>query len=100
MTVHPVRMNGLVIGVEQSFSYFTKMQERINKFIVAHSNISERKLSEYMFSTGELAADVGSIIEGETAVSIGLINKIGGLSDALADLKNLCRKQQKKRRQK
>jgi ClpP class serine protease len=53
-----------------------------------------------MFSTGELAADVGSIIEGETAVNIGLINKIGGLSDALADLKSLCRKQQKKRKQK
>ena len=91
MTVHPVRMNGLVIGVEQSFSYFTKMQERINKFIVTHSDITEQKLSEFMFSTGELAADVGSIIEGETAVSTGLINKIGGLCDALAELKSMCR---------
>jgi ATP-dependent protease ClpP protease subunit len=100
MTVHPVRMNGLVIGVEQSFSYFTKMQERINKFIVAHSNITEKKLSECMFSTGELAADVGSIIEGESAVEIGLINKIGGLSDALADLKSLCREEQKKQKMK
>ena len=96
MTVHPVRMNGLVIGVEQSFSYFTKMQERINKFIVSHSRISEKKLSECMFSTGELAADVGSIIEGETAVKIGLINQIGGLSDALAELKKMCREGQKK----
>jgi len=93
MTVHPVRMNGLVIGVEQSFSYFTKMQERINQFIVAHSNISEKKLCEFMFSTGELAADVGSIIEGGTAVQVGLIKKIGGLSDALTELKSMCRGQ-------
>jgi ATP-dependent protease ClpP protease subunit len=95
MTVHPVRMNGLVIGVEQSFSYFTKMQERINKFVISHSDITEKKLTEFMFSTGELAADVGSIIEGETAVKIGLINKIGGLSDALSDLKEMCRADQK-----
>jgi len=95
MTVHPVRMNGLVIGVEQSFSYFTKMQERINKFITAHSDITEKKLSEFMFSTGELAADVGSIIDGETAVKVGLINKIGGLSDALGELKIMCHKREK-----
>ncbi|MCL2095424.1 MAG: ATP-dependent Clp protease proteolytic subunit [Oscillospiraceae bacterium] len=100
MTVHPVRMNGLVIGVEQSFSYFTKMQERINKFIVRHSDISEEKLTEFMFSTGELAADVGSIIEGETAVETGLINKIGGLSDALNELKRMCREEQKKAKNK
>jgi len=100
MTVHPVRMNGLVIGVEQSFSYFTKMQERINKFIVTHSDISEKKLCEFMFSTGELAADVGSIIEGETAVQYGLINKIGGLSDALGELKSMCREAVKRERNK
>ena len=100
MTVHPVRMNGLVIGVQQSFSYFAKMQERINKFIVAHSNVSEKKLSELMFNTGEIATDVGSIIDGETAKRIGLINKIGGLSDALSDLKSMCRERErnKKRR--
>ena len=91
MTVHPVRMNGLVIGVEQSFSYFTKMQERINKFIITHSDINEKNLSKFMFSTGELAADVGSIIEGEAAVKCGLINETGGLSDALDELKNMCR---------
>jgi len=98
MTVHPVRMNGLVIGVEQSFSYFTKMQERINKFIITHSEITEKKLGEFMFSTGELAADVGSIIDGETAVKVGLINKIGGLSDALSELKTMCRKRVKNRK--
>jgi len=90
MTIHPVRMNGLIIGVEQSFSYFTKMQERINKFIISHSGIVEEKLCEFMFSTGELAADVGSIIDGESAVLSGLIDKIGGLSDALSELKSLC----------
>jgi len=98
MTVHPVRMNGLVIGVEQSFSYFTKMQERINKFVVAHSDITEEKLSEFMFSTGELAADVGSIIDGETAVKFGLINKIGGLSDALSELKKMCGENKKNKK--
>ena len=100
MTIHPVRMNGLVIGVEQSFSYFTKMQERINKFIVTHSGISEKKLCEYMFSTGELAADVGSIIDGETAVKSGLINKTGGLCDALAELKAICRARKKQKQTK
>jgi len=96
MTVHPVRMNGLVVGVEQSFSYFTKMQERINKFIVTHSDITEKKLRELMFNTGEIATDVGSIIDGETAMKFGLINRIGGLSDALAELKSLCRAEHSK----
>ena len=102
MTVHPVRMNGLVIGVQQSFSYFAKMQDRINKFIVDHSSISEDKLNELMFNTGEIATDVGSIIDGETAKQNGLINKIGGLSDALTDLKAMCRERErnKKRRKK
>jgi len=98
MTVHPVRMNGLVIGVEQSFSYFTKMQERINKFITTHSDITEKNLSDLMFSTGELAADVGSIIDGETAVKYGLINKIGGLFDALGELKSMCREREKNKK--
>ena len=102
ITVHPVRMNGLVIGVQQSFAYFTKMQERINKFIVSHSNISEKYLRDLMFNTSEIAADIGSIIDGETAKKCGLINKIGGLSDALSDLKSMCRERErnKKRRAK
>ena len=95
MTIHPVRMNGLVVGVEQSFSYFTKMQERINKFIVSHSNISENQLRDFMFNTGELATDVGSIVEGETAIQYGLINKIGGLSDALNELREMCKQEKK-----
>ena len=95
MTIHPVRMNGLVVGVEQSFSYFTKMQERINKFIVSHSNISEAQLCEFMFNTGELATDVGSIVDGEAAIQYGLIDKIGGLGDALTELREMCKRKKK-----
>ena len=95
MTIHPVRMNGLVVGVEQSFSYFTKMQERINKFIVSHSNISEAQLCEFMFNTGELATDVGSIVDGESAIQYGLIDKIGGLGDALNELREMCKRKKK-----
>ena len=100
ITIHPVRMNGLVIGVQQSFSYFAKMQERINKFIVAHSNIDEKNLRDLMFNTSEIAADIGSIIDGETARQCGLINRVGGLSDALSDLRAMCRERErnKKRR--
>lgn len=92
MTIHPVRMNGLVVGVEQSFSYFTRMQERINKFTVSHSNISEKQLREFMFNTEELSTDVGSIVEGETAIQYGLIDKIGGLCDALEELRGMCKR--------
>ena len=99
MTIHPVRMNGLVVGVEQSFSYFTKMQERINKFIVSHSNITEKHLCDFMFNTGELATDVGTIVEGETAIKYGLIDKIGGLGDALNELRGICKLEKEEKEQ-
>ncbi len=86
MTVHPVRLNGLVIGVPQTFSYFERIQERIVRFITANSHIRREDLTRLMLQTGELAADVGSIIYGEEAVQLGLIDRIGGLSDALACL--------------
>ncbi len=86
MTVHPVRMNGLVVGVHQSFDYFTKMQDRINGFILKNSKISESALKELMMKTDEIATDVGSIIGGEDAVKLGLIDEVGGLSDALSAL--------------
>jgi len=95
MTVHPVRMNGLVIGVEQSYNYFSRMQERINKFIIKHSKLSDKKLNELMFNTGELSTDVGTIIDGETAVNLGLIDKIGGLKDALVSLKIIIKNNKK-----
>ena len=86
MTIHPVRLNGLVIGVPQTFYYFERIQERITRVVTANSNIKRDTFTKLMLRTGELAADVGSVIYGEEAVEIGLIDKIGGLSDALACL--------------
>lgn len=83
MTIHPVRYNGLVLGVEQSFAYFRQMQDRINGFIVSHSKIDDTTLKKLMFDTDELASDMGTIIDGEKAVSYGLIDEIGGIKDAL-----------------
>ena len=86
MTIHPVRLNGLVIGVPQTFYYFERIQERILQFVTANSSIKRETFTKLMLQTGELAADVGSVIYGEEAVAIGLIDRIGGLSDALACL--------------
>lgn len=83
MTIHPVRLNGVVIGVSQTFNYFEKIQERILQFITSNSKISRKKLLELMLKTGELTTDVGSVIYGEEAVKEGLIDSLGGLSDAL-----------------
>ena len=83
MTIHPVRLNGLVIGVPQTFNYFGRIQERIIQFVTRNSRIQREKFTSLMLQTGELAADIGSVIYGEEAVSIGLIDRIGGLSDAL-----------------
>ena len=83
MTIHPVRLNGLVIGVPQTFYYFERIQERITQFVVANSRIKRDRFTKLMLQTGELAADVGSVIYGEEAVELGLIDEIGGLSDAL-----------------
>ena len=86
MTIHPVRLNGLVIGVPQTFYYFERIQERILQFVTANSYIKREAFTKLMLQTGELAADVGSVIYGEEAVELGLIDRIGGLSDALACL--------------
>lgn len=83
MTIHPVRLTGVVIGVSQTFNYFGKIQERIVQFVTSNSNIKREKFIELMLKTGELAADVGSVIYGEEAVKLGLIDQVGGLSDAL-----------------
>ena len=82
MTIHPVRMNGLVLGVPQSFSYFEKMQERITRFVTDNSRITPERFTDLMMATGELAMDVGTSIDGEEAVTEGLIDHLGGLSDA------------------
>ena len=83
MTIHPVRMNGLVLGVPQTLSYFDKMQERIVRFVCDNSAIKPERFRELMMSTGELVMDVGSVIDGEQAVKEGLIDRLGGLSEAI-----------------
>ena len=83
MTIHPVRMNGTVIAAPQTFNYFERIQERIVTFVAKNSRISKKKFLGLMLKTGEMAADVGSVIYGEEAVELGLIDRIGGLSDAL-----------------
>ena len=83
MTVHPVRMNGTVLGVPQTLSYFEKMQDRIVRFVESNSKISAEDFRSLMMKTGELVMDVGTVLEGEEAVSCGIIDELGGLSDAL-----------------
>ncbi len=89
MTIHPVRSSGTVVGVPQAFSHFKKMQDRIVKFVVKNSNISEDVFLKYMMKTDELATDVGSVIDGEKAVESGLIDSIGDISDAINKLYSL-----------
>ncbi|MBQ8005372.1 MAG: ATP-dependent Clp protease proteolytic subunit [Clostridia bacterium] len=91
MTIHPVRINGLVLGVPQTFRYFENMQKRIIDFITNHSNADADTLRELMMRPDEIATDVGSIVDGNEAVDIGIIDKVGGLSDALAELKKMIK---------
>lgn len=86
MTVHPVRMNGTVVAAPQTYQYFDRLQDRIVEFVVQNSHISRKKFLELMMKTGEMAADVGSVLYGQQAVELGLIDRIGGLSDALEEL--------------
>lgn len=89
MTIHPIRMNGLVIGVPQTFEYFSKMQERILNFIERNSKIKKERLREMMLQTDELLNDMGTILIGKQAVDEGLIDEVGGLSDAIKKLNAL-----------
>lgn len=86
MTIHPVRMSGLVLGVPQTLSYFDRMQERIVNFVTSNSHISAERFKELMMTTGELITDVGTVLDGEDAVKEGLIDSLGSLSDALESL--------------
>ena len=86
MTIHPVRMNGTIIAVPQAFEYLTKIQGRINDFIIAHSHIERETLASLMRETGQLTADVGTVISGREAQELGLIDRVGTLSDALEEL--------------
>ena len=89
MTVHPVRMTGLVVGAPQTYRYFQRIQEQIADFVTANSGISRETFEEYMMATGEMATDVGTILYGKEAVSSGLIDQLGGLNDALTTLHNM-----------
>lgn len=86
MTIHPVRINGLVLGVPQAFTYFQRMQERITRFVTDNSRMSFDRFTELCMNTDELATDVGSVLDGEDAVQEGLIDSLGSLSDAIAAL--------------
>ena len=92
MTIHPVRINGLVVGVPQTFKYFQEMQKRIVKFICDHSNARPEKVNELMMRPDEMATDVGTIIDGEEAVRYGIIDEVGGLCSALDALRLMSAK--------
>ena len=95
MTIHPVRTQGLVLGVPEAFDYLKKMQDRIIRFIVHHSNVKESYFRDILGRTDTLVNDIGTILEGEEAVSCGLIDEIGGIREALAALRKMCQKTEK-----
>lgn len=102
MTIHPVRMTGVVIGAPQTFRYFSRIQEQIVSFVTDNSRISREQLLKLMMATDEMAADIGTVIYGAQAVECGLIDRLGGLADALECLHRLIdtrrRRLQKKRK--
>lgn len=95
MIVHPVRMNGMIIGVHQTFEYFNKIQDRINEFIIRTSNITGEKLTDFMLKTDKLLNDTGTMLVGKEAVEAGLIDEVGGISRAISKLHHLIDKQNK-----
>lgn len=100
MTVHPVRMTGLVVGAPQTYRYFQRIQEQITDFVTANSKISRKMFEDYMMATGEMATDVGTILYGKEAVASGLIDRLGGLSDALGALHRMIGKTKQPREEK
>ena len=96
MTVHPVRMTGLVVGAPQTYRYFQRIQEQIADFVTTNSKITRERFESYMMATGEMATDVGTILYGKEAVASGLIDKLGGLSDALVALHKMIDADKKK----
>ena len=93
MTIHPVRISGTVIGAPQTYQYFQRIQDQILTFICKNSKVDRKQLLDLMLATDELATDVGSVVYGEQAVSMGLIDRLGGLSDALACLHRMIQRQ-------
>lgn len=99
MTVHPVRMTGLVVGAPQTFRYFQRIQEQIADFVTANSGISREQFEKYMMATGEMATDVGTILYGKEAVASGLIDRLGTLNDALTALHKMIDKQRNRNKE-
>ncbi|MBE3556995.1 MAG: ATP-dependent Clp protease proteolytic subunit [Firmicutes bacterium] len=89
MIVHPIRLSGLIVSVPETFEYLEKMQERVIQFVVRHSHITETQFKEMMFATGKLAPDIGTVLVGRDATECGLIDHVGGLGDALSELRRL-----------
>lgn len=89
MTIHPIRLTGLVIGVPQTFEYLDKMQDRVISFVTSHSSITEEKFKELMFAKGNLTRDIGTNVVGTDAVSFGLIHEVGGVEHAMKKLNEL-----------
>ena len=96
MTIHPVRISGTVIGVPQTYYYFERMQKRIIDFVCSHSNMKEETMKSLLLRTDQIATDVGSIIDGNEAVKNGLIDEVGGLSDALGALRSMISDKKKR----
>ena len=96
MTIHPVRISGTVIGAPQTYHYFERIQDQITEFVCKNSKVKREEFTRLMLSTDELAQDVGSVVYGQQAVSMGLIDRLGGLSDALAALHSMIDKRKKK----
>lgn len=96
MTIHPIRTNGLVIGAEQTYNYFKKMQDRIIKFICRTTKVKREKIIELMNATDEIANDIGTILIGKEAVDIGLINEVGGITHSIKKLKEMIEENEKK----
>lgn len=97
MMIHPVRMSGVVVGAPATYHYFQRIQEQITDFVTANSGISREKFEEYMMATGQIATDVGTIVYGREAVDSGLIDRLGGLRDALEALHGMIRAQKGKK---
>ncbi len=93
MTVHPVRSNGLMIGVPRMMNHFARMQSRITDFVVKNSNVTAEKFTELMMNTKEMVTDVGSVISGEKAVNVGLIDEIGTLNEVIENLYSMIEKE-------
>ena len=93
MIIHPVRMNGTLIGVQQTYDYFERISDRITSFIATHSNVSKERVEKMMVDTTQLSKDLGTVLVGRQAVEEGLICEVGGISDALAKLDSLIDEQ-------